>query len=200
MVADQVGKNKTRIDNIRQRTSDVKVKAGDNIDVKEVYDDANQVKTYTVSTKKDIKANSYTINNSNIKIDQNGINAGNKKVINVANGENDNDAVNVSQLNKVKNDVANNTKAINTLNKKVNDVERKSRAGIAGVAAIASAPSARKDGKSMVSTGVAHHRGESAIAIKASRNSDNGHWSTNVNGAADTRGQFTVGAGVGYEW
>ena len=214
MVADQVGKNKTRIDNIRQRTSDVKVKAGDNIDVKEVYDDANQVKTYTVSTKKDIKANSYTINNSNIKIDQNGINAGNKKVINVANGENDNDAVNVSQLNKVKNDVANNTKniatntqnianntkAINTLNKKVNDVDRKSRAGIAGVAAIASAPSARKDGKSMVSTGIAHHRGESAIAIKASRNSDNGHWSTNVNGAADTRGQFTVGAGVGYEW
>ena len=214
MVADQVGKNKTRIDNIRQRTSDVKVKAGDNIDVKEVYDDANQVKTYTVSTQKDIKANSYTINNSNIKIDQNGINAGNKKVINVANGENDNDAVNVSQLNKVKNDVANNTKniatntqnianntkAINTLNKKVNDVDRKSRAGSAGVAAIASAPSARKDGKSMVSTGVAHHRGESAIAIKASRNSDNGHWSTNVNGAADTRGQFTVGAGVGYEW
>ena len=214
MVADQVGKNKTRIDNIRMRTSDVKVKAGDNIDVKEVYDDANQVKTYTVSTTKDIKANSYTINNSNIKIDQNGINAGNKKVINVANGENDNDAVNVSQLNQVKHDVANNTKniatntqnianntkAINTLNKKVNDVDRKSRAGIAGVAAIASAPSARKDGKSMVSTGVAHHRGESAIAIKASRNSDNGHWSTNVNGAADTRGQFTVGAGVGYEW
>ena len=214
MVANQVGKNKTRIDNIRQRTSDVKVKAGDNIDVKEVYDDANQVKTYTVSTKKDIKANSYTINNSNIKIDQNGINAGNKKVINVANGENDNDAVNVSQLNQVKHDVANNTKniatntqnianntkAINTLNKKVHDVDRKSRAGIAGVAAIASAPSARKDGKSMVSTGVAHHRGESAIAIKASRNSDNGHWSTNVNGAADTRGQFTVGAGVGYEW
>lgn len=214
MIADQVGKNKTHIDNIRMRTSDVKVKAGDNIDVEETHDDANQVKTYTVSTKKDIKANSYTINNSNIKIDQNGINAGNKKVINVANGENDNDAVNVSQLNKVKHDVANNTKniatntqnianntkAINTLNKKVNDVDRKSRAGIAGVAAIASAPSARKDGKSMVSTGVAHHRGESAIAIKASRNSDNGHWSTNVNGAADTRGQFTVGAGVGYEW
>ena len=99
-----------------------------------------------------------------------------KKVINVANGENDNDAVNVSQLNKVKNDVANNTKniatntqnianntkAINTLNKKVHDVDRKSRAGIAGVAAIASAPSARKDGKSMVSTGRS-----SSTAVKA---------------------------------
>ena len=199
MIAEQVGKNKKLIDNISTLSSGAKPEAGDNIDV-ETHDDANQVKTYKISTKKDIKANSYTINNSNIKIDQNGMNAGNKKVINVANGENDNDAVNVSQLNKVKSDVANNTKAINTLNKKVNDVDRKSRAGIAGVAAIASAPSARKDGKSMVSTGVAHHRGESAIAIKASRNSDNGHWSTNVNGAADTRGQFTVGAGVGYEW
>ena len=213
MIAEQVGKNKKLIDNISTLSSGAKLEAGDNIDV-ETNDDANQVKTYKVSTKKDIKANSYTINNSNIKIDQNGINAGNKKVINVANGENDNDAVNVSQLNKVKNDVANNTKniatntqniannakAINTLNKKVNDVDRKSRAGIAGVAAIASAPSARKDGRSMVSTGVAHHRGESAIAIKASRNSDNGHWSSNVNGATDTRGQWTVGAGVGYEW
>ena len=213
MIAEQVGKNKKLIDNISTLSSSAKVEAGDNIYV-ETHDDANQVKTYKVSTKKDIKANSYTINNSSIKIDQNGINAGNKKVINVANGENDNDAVNVSQLNKVKSDmanntkniatntqnIANNTKAINTLNKKVHNVDRKSRAGIAGVAAIASAPSARKDGKSMVSTGVAHHRGESAIAIKASRNSDNGHWSTNVNGAADTRGQFTVGAGVGYEW
>ena len=213
MIAEQVGKNKKLIDNISTLSSGAKLEAGDNIDV-ETHDDANQVKTYKVSTKKDIKANSYTINNSSIKIDQNGINAGNKKVINVANGENDNDAVNVSQLNKVKNDVAshtknidtntqnitNNTKAINTLNKKVNDFDRKSRAGIAGVAAIASAPSARKDGRSMVSTGVAHHRGESAIAIKASRNSDNGHWSSNVNGATDTRGQWTVGACVGYEW
>lgn len=199
MIAEQVGKNKKLIDNISTLSSSAKVEAGDNIDV-ETHDDANQVKTYKVSTKKDIKANSYTINNSSIKIDQNGINAGNKKVINVANGENDNDAVNVSQLNKVKSDMANNTKAINTLNKKVNDVDRKSRSGIAGVAAIASAPSARKDGRSMVSTGVAHHRGESAIAIKASRNSDNGHWSSNVNGATDTRGQWTVGAGVGYEW
>ena len=183
MVADQVGKNKTRIDNIRVRTSDVKVKAGDNINVQEAYDDANQVKTYTVSTAKDIKADSYTVNNSSVQINQNGINAGNKNITNVADPKAPTDAANKRYVDN-----------------KVNKVDRKTRAGIAGVAAIASAPSARKDGKSMVSTGVAHHRGESAIAIKASRNSDNGHWSTNVNGAADTRGQWTVGAGVGYEW
>ena len=183
MVADQVGKNKTRIDNIRVRTSDIKVKAGDNINVEEAYDDANQVKTYTVSTAKDIKADSYTVNNSSVQINQNGINAGNQYITNVADPKAPTDAANKRYVDN-----------------KVNKVDRKTRAGIAGVAAIASAPSARKDGKSMVSTGVAHHRGESAIAIKASRNSDNGHWSTNVNGAADTRGQFTVGAGVGYEW
>ena len=183
MVADQVGKNKTRIDNIRMRTSDVKVKAGDNINVQEAYDDANQVRTYTVSTTKDIKADSYTVNNSSVQINQNGINAGNKNITNVADPKAPTDAANKRYVDN-----------------KVNKVDRKTRAGIADVAAIASAPSARKDGKSMVSTGVAHHRGESAIAIKASRNSDNGHWSTNVNGAADTRGQFTVGAGVGYEW
>lgn len=183
MVADQVGKNKTRIDNIRVRTSDVKVKAGDNINVEEAYDDANQVKTYTVSTAKDIKADSYTVNNSSVQINQNGINAGDKNITNVADPKAPTDAANKRYVDN-----------------RVNKVDRKTRAGIAGVAAIASAPSARKDGKSMVSTGVAHHRGESAIAIKASRNSDNGHWSTNVNGAADTRGQFTVGAGVGYEW
>ena len=183
MVADQVGKNKTRIDNIRMRTSDVKVKAGDNINVQEAYDDANQVKTYTVSTAKDIKADSYTVNNSSVQINQNGINAGDKNITNVADPKAPTDAANKRYVDN-----------------KMNKVDRKTRAGIAGVAAIASAPSARKDGKSMVSTGVAHHRGESAIAIKASRNSDNGHWSTNVNGAADTRGQFTVGAGVGYEW
>ena len=183
MVADQVGKNKARIDNIRVRTSDVKIKAGDNINVQEAYDDANQVKTYTVSTAKDIKADSYTVNNSSVQINQNGINAGDKNITNVADPKAPTDAANKRYVDN-----------------KVNKVDRKTRAGIAGVAAIASAPSARKDGKSMVSTGVAHHRGESAIAIKASRNSDNGHWSTNVNGAADTRGQFTVGAGVGYEW
>ena len=182
-VHDAIKHANDRVDNIRVRTSDVKVKAGDNINVEEAYDDANQVKTYTVSTAKDIKADSYTVNNSSVQINQNGINAGNQYITNVADPKAPTDAANKRYVDN-----------------KVNKVDRKTRAGIAGVAAIASAPSARKDGKSMVSTGVAHHRGESAIAIKASRNSDNGHWSTNVNGAADTRGQFTVGAGVGYEW
>lgn len=140
-----------------------------------------------------------------------------RQIVNVGAGEisaTSTDAINGSQLyaiaekmnqgniinNQVINNVNKNTYRIGNLENKVHKVDRRSRAGIAGVAAIASAPSARKDGKSMVSAGVANHRGESAVAIKASRNSDNGHWSSNINGAADTRGQFTVGAGLGYEW
>ena len=119
MVADQVGKNKTRIDNIRVRTSDVKVKAGDNINVEEAYDDANQVKTYTVSTAKDIKADSYTVNNSSVQINQNGINAGDKNITNVADPKAPTDAANKRYVDN-----------------KVNKVDRKTRAGIAGVAAV----------------------------------------------------------------
>ena len=43
---------------------------------------SNPQKTFKVSTSKNLKADSYSVNNSNIKIDKNGINAGNKKVIN----------------------------------------------------------------------------------------------------------------------
>ena len=55
MVAEQVGENKKRIENIRVRAGDVKVKAGDNIDVEETHDDANQVKPILLVPKKTSK-------------------------------------------------------------------------------------------------------------------------------------------------
>ena len=84
--------------------------------------------------------------------------------------------------------IANNTKAINTLNKKVHDVDRRRYCWRCSNFLLHLLVK-------MVSTGVLN-RGESAIAIKASRNSDNGHWSSNVNGAADTRSMDCNG----YEW
>lgn len=185
-VADQVSNNTNRINNIRLQAADVEVVAGDNIVVERVANATAQTKQFTVSTSKNLTADSLTINNGGPVINSTGINANNTQITNVKEGVNGTDAVNMNQLNRT--------------NGRIHNVDRRSRAGIAGVGAIASAPSARKDGKSMVSAGVAHHRGESAIAIKASRNSDNGHWSSNLNGATDTRGQWTVGAGVGYEW
>lgn len=175
-----------RLDNMSLQAADVEVIEGDNIKVTREADPRAQTKRFTVSTSKNLTADSLTINNGGPVINSTGINANNTQITNVKEGVNGTDAVNMNQLNRT--------------NGRIHNVDRRSRAGIAGVGAIASAPSARKDGKSMVSAGVAHHRGESAIAIKASRNSDNGHWSSNLNGATDTRGQWTVGAGVGYEW
>jgi len=85
------------------------VEAGQNITVKESTN-SNGGKEYTVATADDVKFNSVTSNTvtaNNVKvgdvnIDQNGINAGNHKITNVAPGEISStsiDAVNGSQLN-----------------------------------------------------------------------------------------------------
>ncbi|MCU4413959.1 YadA-like family protein [Acinetobacter sp. WU_MDCI_Axc73] len=85
------------------------VEAGQNITVKESTN-INGGKEYTVATADDVKFNSVTSNTvtaNNVKvgdvnIDQNGINAGNHKITNVAPGEissTSKDAVNGSQLN-----------------------------------------------------------------------------------------------------
>jgi len=85
------------------------VEAGQNITVKESTN-SNGGKEYTVATADDVKFNSVTSNTvtaNNVKvgdvnIDQNGINAGNHKITNVAPGEissTSKDAVNGSQLN-----------------------------------------------------------------------------------------------------
>jgi len=85
------------------------VEAGQNITVKESTN-SNGGKKYTVATADDVKFNSVTSNTvtaNNVKvgdvnIDQNGINAGNHKITNVAPGEissTSKDAVNGSQLN-----------------------------------------------------------------------------------------------------
>ncbi|MBK0063660.1 MULTISPECIES: YadA-like family protein [unclassified Acinetobacter] len=85
------------------------VEAGQNITVKESTN-SNGGKEYTVATADDVKFNSVTSNTvtantvkvGDVNIDQNGINAGNHKITNVAPGEissTSKDAVNGSQLN-----------------------------------------------------------------------------------------------------
>ena len=153
---------------------------------------ANTVTAKTV-TAETVKVGDTTITTNGVTIEggpsmtkSDGINANNMTIKNVAPGVNNTDAVNVGQLRAVEG--------------KLHRADRNLRAGVAGANAAASLPQAYLPGKNMVAVSAGTYRGESAIAIKASRNSDNGHWSSNVNGAADTRGQWTVGAGVGYEW
>ena len=84
---------------------------GDNIEV------TNTGKDITIATKKDATFDSVTINNGP-KLSSTGVDAGNKKISNVADGTvgaGSKDAVNGGQLHDVKTSVTNNTTALNNL-------------------------------------------------------------------------------------
>lgn len=95
------------------------VKSGENI-VISGGSDVNGVKTYTVSTAKEVKFDS--VATGNVSISTEGINAGNKKITNVADGDISpvsTDAVNGRQLHSV----------INTINKNVAGAKTELKAG-----------------------------------------------------------------------
>lgn len=156
----------------------------------------------------DVKVNSVTT--GNVSISTKGVNAGGKKVTNVAPAEispTSADAVNGSQLHATNIQVHNNTQNIaklgdrvNHLDTKVNKVNKEARAGIAGTVATASLPQVYMAGKSMVSAAAGHYKNENAVAVGYSRASDNGKLVFKLNSSANTRGDFTVGTGIGYQW
>lgn len=120
---------------------------------------------------------------------------------------NSTDAVNGSQLHATNRQVAGNTQAINTLGNKfsqlsyrVEELNRDIRGVGASAAAMSGIPQAYLPGKSLMGLGVGGYGGESAIAIGGSRISDNGKVIMKLNAGQNTRGNFSVGAGVGWQW
>ncbi|MDD6911448.1 YadA family autotransporter adhesin, partial [Actinobacillus minor] len=126
-----------------------------------------------------------TVNNTGVtikngpSITKSGVNAGGKRITNVAPGVNGTDAVNVNQLNKV---------------------SAQARAGIASAGAMASLPQVYQPGKSAVMAAAANYRGESAYAIGYSRISDNGKWIIRLASSGNTQNDFMIGGGTGYVW
>ncbi|MDV7555735.1 trimeric autotransporter adhesin Ata [Acinetobacter baumannii] len=107
------------------------VTEGDNIVVKETVNKDGST-NYEVSTKKDLSLNSVTTGNSVLNnngltikegpsITKEGINAGGKKITNVADGINAKDAVNVDQLTKVKDNL---NGRITDTNNQLNDAKK----------------------------------------------------------------------------
>ncbi|HAV9700046.1 TPA: hemagglutinin [Escherichia coli] len=117
------------------------------------------------------------------------------------------DAVNGSQLHATNRQVEGNTQAISTLGSKfsqlsyrVEELNRDIRGVGASAAAMGGIPQAYLPGKSLMGMGVGGYGGESAIAIGVSRISDNGKMIMKLNAGQNTRGNFSVGAGVGWQW
>lgn len=78
--------------------------------------------------------------------------------------------------------------------------EKKLRGGIAGATAIANIPQATKAGGSMLGLGVGNYKRQSAVAVGYSKVTDNNKVIFKVSGAATTRGEYNIDAGVGYQW
>ena len=115
--------------------ANTKVAAGDNITVTSI-DNSDGSKTYTVATKKDlvvdsVKAGDTTVDKDGLTIaggpsvKKDGINAGGKKITNVADGVNPNDAVNKGQLDKVAGLAGSAVQDIKSGNEKALSVEKK---------------------------------------------------------------------------
>lgn len=116
------------------------------------------------------------------------------------------DAVNGSQLYATNQQVLQNTQNIASLSNKMNDFDYKINGlnkdirGIGAAAAMSGIPQAYMPGKSLMGLGVGGYGGESAIAIGVSRISDNGKVILKLNTGQNTRGNYSVGAGIGYQW
>ncbi|MEG9533740.1 YadA family autotransporter adhesin, partial [Mannheimia indoligenes] len=183
-VAENTGS--TRVANNGKAT----IKGGNNIVVSrkgsEVTVATSMKPKFDTVTANEVKVGDVTINN-------NGINAGNKQITNVADGVKDTDAVNVRQLKQVKNDVTN-------INNKVDKLDKRVRGIGASSAAAASLPQVYIPGKSMVAAAGGTYSGASAVAVGYSRASDNGKLILKLQGTANSQGNFSAGAGVGYQW
>ena len=152
--------------------------------------DENGVK---VSMKDDIKVNSVTakeVKVGDVNINENGINAGGKRITNVAPGKDGTDAVNVNQLKYVAGNISN----------QINNVDKGLRAGIAGALASGGLYHVTTAGKSMVSVGAGTYRGQNALAVGYSRLSDNGKVGVKLTVNSNSQGHAGASASVGYQW
>lgn len=123
-------------------------------------------------TKQGLKVGGTTVNDNGVTIQngpgmtKDGIDAGGKKITNVAKGEADTDAVNVGQM---KDYAAASSQAINDLGDQISRTDSRSRKGIAGAAALAALHPMDfdPDDKLTFAAGVGNFRGETAAAIGA---------------------------------
>ncbi len=169
----------------------VEMVAGKNMTVKQ---ESNGKVTY--ATASNVNFDSVQFGNNGPKITNNGgnINVGTAtgaptKITGVAPGRispDSTDAINGSQLYAVKKD-------INKLGNRMN-------AGMATSAAMANLLQPHKPGQSVATAGVGQHKNQSAVAVGYSRLSDNGKYGVRFSMGANTQGEVTGGAAVGYFW
>ena len=180
----------------------VEMVAGKNMTVKQ---ESNGKVTY--ATASNVTFDSVQFGDNGPKITNNGgnINVGTAtgaptKITGVAPGEisaTSKDAVNGSQLYSVAKGVGN---RINNLQGQINKLGNRMNAGMATSAAMANLLQPHKLGQSVATAGIGQHKNQSAVAVGYSRISDNGKYGVRFSMGANTQGEVTGGAAVGYFW
>lgn len=185
----------------------------DNISVKKISANNVEIKEKIVVGNHEFSKDGLSI--STVKINEDGISAGEKVIKDVKDGEiseTSKEAINGSQLyktNKLINQLIEmgnvNQNAI--LNEKIDklsqNVEKNNKAlrsGIASSVAIASLPQVFTGGKSVISAGTGHYKNQNALAVGYSRSSDNGKLIIKLNGSVNTNKDVAFGTGIGYQW
>ena len=173
----------------------VEMVAGKNMTVKQ---ESNGKVTY--ATASNVTFDSVQFGDNGPKITNNGgnINVGTAtgaptKITGVAPGEisaTSKDAVNGSQLYTMG----------NKLQGQINKLGNRMNAGMATSAAMANLLQPHKPGQSVATAGVGQHKNQSAVAVGYSRISDNGKYGIRFSMGANTQGEVTSGAAVGYFW
>ena len=173
----------------------VEMVAGKNMTVKQ---ESNGKVTY--ATASNVTFDSVQFGNNGPKITNNGgnIHVGTAtgaptKITGVAPGEisaTSKDAVNGSQLHAMG----------NKLQGQINKLGNRMNAGMATSAAMANLLQPHKPGQSVATAGVGQHKNQSAVAVGYSRLSDNGKYGVRFSMGANTQGEVTGGAAVGYFW
>ncbi|MBO9357648.1 hypothetical protein GG851_26960 [Bordetella petrii] len=166
----------------------VKVSVSQDIQVNSVT--AKEIKANTVKAKEVAIENGPTIN-------QNGIDMGNKRIVNLGAGTAPTDAVNLGQLEAATSGLQN---QVNQVRGDLSRLNNKLSAGVASAMATAGLPQAYMPGKSMAAMAGGTYNGESGFAIGVSTVSDNGSWVLKLSGNTNSRGDYGGAVGVGYQW
>ncbi|MCF0158824.1 MAG: YadA-like family protein, partial [Veillonella sp.] len=149
------------------------VAAGNNVEVTTSPIAATGGTEYKVSVSKNLKdMESITFNNSKVQIGKDGINAGGKKVTNVAPGDitpTSSDAVNGAQLYATNSVVNNIATEVNNFNGRLNGMDSRINKVGAGAAALAALHPMDfdPDDKLSFAVGTGHYKGQTAAAIGA---------------------------------
>jgi len=127
-----------------------------------------------------------------------GINAGNKRITNVAPGVNNSDAATVGQVKAVKGWSKSYTdQKFNSIKDDIGELSDRMEAGVASALAVASLPQAYVPGQSIATIAVGQYEGESGFAAGVSTISDSGQYIFNLNMNTNSEGDVGVAVGMG---